>query len=301
MKKYIWTVCICVSLLLTGGCASDYQEGAPAEHADPTEAAPVQETAISEAETQETAPQEGISEAAASGEVPAQEDPEEFDIAAELAAVEEQAELLREALQNDSSQAALNVTAEELYQLWDQELNDLWNRLQASMRAEEMSALTAEELQWIAFKEAEVAAAGQEYEGGSIYASIVYGKAAELTRERVYELADYFAESEGQTGPVSEDAYAGFYADRQGTEDSYSELELNALGDGVYKASISLYRLTTLEGTAVLQGEILLFEDPTMQVKGEIAIEGTGAVLTITESSFPYLCPGDIFEFPEKY
>ncbi len=56
--------------------------------------------------------------------------------------------------------------------------------------AEEMAVLTEEELRWIADKEAAVQEAGVEFEGGSMQPLIMNQKAAALTRDRVYELAD---------------------------------------------------------------------------------------------------------------
>lgn len=56
---------------------------------------------------------------------------------------------------------------------------------------DEMAQLTAEELDWIADKEAAVAEAGAEMEGGSMQPLLENTKAAEITRTRVYELAQY--------------------------------------------------------------------------------------------------------------
>ncbi len=72
--------------------------------------------------------------------------------------------------------------------MWDAALNQTWNVLKQILDEEAMSALTAEELEWIALKEQAVAEAGAEYEGGSIRPMIMDLKAAEMTEERVYEL-----------------------------------------------------------------------------------------------------------------
>lgn len=53
-----------------------------------------------------------------------------------------------------------------------------------------MAVLTEEELRWIADKEAAVQEAGAEFEGGSMQPLIMNQKAAALTSDRVYELAD---------------------------------------------------------------------------------------------------------------
>lgn len=54
-----------------------------------------------------------------------------------------------------------------------------------------MESLRKEEREWIAAKDAEVQAAGQECEGGSIQPSVEAATAADLTKARVYELAEY--------------------------------------------------------------------------------------------------------------
>ncbi|MCH5343288.1 MAG: DUF1311 domain-containing protein [Acetatifactor sp.] len=226
---------------------------------------------------------------------------EEFDLAAELEEVEKQAARLEQKLQDAISQADMNGAAEEIFELWDSELNVIWGRLKEVLSEEEMAKLTAEEREWIAHKESEAEAAGTQYEGGSMTALIVAQKKAELTRERVYELAGQLGERIGQTVSVPKtDDYTGFYADMQGTSDVYSELVLTYLGDGIYEATIGLYRLTTLEGKARVDGEVLSFEDEDFKVKGEIYIQDEGVVFTATESEFIYIKPGDVFEFPEK-
>lgn len=231
----------------------------------------------------------------------AQESAEEFDLVAELEEVEEQATRLEQKLQDAVSQADMNGAADEIYKLWDSELNVLWGRLKEVLSEAEMAKLTVEEREWIAHKESEAEAVASSYEGGSMTALIVSQKKAELTRERVYELAVQLGERTGQTVTVPKtDDYTGFYADMQGTSDVYSELVLTYLGDGIYEATIGLYRLTTLEGKARVDGEVLSFEDEDFKVKGEIRFRGEGAVFTATESEFIYVKPGDVFEFPEK-
>lgn len=106
--------------------------------------------------------------------------------------------------------------------------------------------------------------------------------------------------SEEMAIPQKKDDYSGSYVDRQGTSEIYSNLNLTYLEDESYQATIGLYRLTELEGVAKVDGETLSFKDDGMQVKGIISIQDNKAVLTITESDFEYINPGDVFEFPEK-
>ena len=110
-----------------------------------------------------------------------------------LATAEEQAAVIESAVQNEPlSQAELNIKAQELYELWDSLLNWQWALLKQTLDTESMRALTAEELEWIAWKEAAVAEAGADVEGGSLDPCVTYSKAAELTRDRVYELMELF-------------------------------------------------------------------------------------------------------------
>jgi len=78
-----------------------------------------------------------------------------------------------------------------MYQMWDDTLNTVWGLLEANLNEADMEALRKEEKEWIAFKDAEVQAAGQECEGGSIQPLEEATRAADLTKARVYELAEY--------------------------------------------------------------------------------------------------------------
>lgn len=226
---------------------------------------------------------------------------ETYNIQKVLEELEEKSNQLSKVLQEEaSSQGEMNRLSGEIYTLWDDELNNLWSKLQEALSEDEMSALVTEEREWIAYKEAEMEAAGTPYEGGSMQPLVINQKAAELTRDRVYVLAAYLGEKIGQTVNELMLGYSSLYVDTQGTSDSYSELELIYQEKGVYEATIGLYRLTTLEGTARVEGDKLLFEDEGMQVKGEIFFQDGGAVFRATESEFSYITPGEEFKFSEK-
>lgn len=324
MKKRILISMICAGLLLApAGCGSD-DSGQHTDRQENVSDVSNEDSMAQESADEESSSQEASAQANVQGEEPAQDtsqqetvpsrDVEEYDLPTELAKIEERSDALQKKLQEDPtlSQTDLNETAREIYKLWDDELNVIWNRLKGALSVEEMAALTTEEREWVEAKEAEAEAAASEYEGGSMTALVVYQRQAVLTRERVYELAGYLGERNGQkvtmpqTGDDSgsyantQDYYSGLYVDTYGTDDIYSELELAYIGDGSYQAIIGIYRLTTLEGIATVDGEVLSFEDTGFQVKGEITIEGTGAVFTVTESEFVYMSPGDTYEFPEK-
>ncbi|MBD5520318.1 MAG: DUF1311 domain-containing protein [Lachnospiraceae bacterium] len=109
----------------------------------------------------------------------------------EISFAEERDTELRARLQEAASQADLKMTSEELFQTWDNVLNVVWKLLESELDDDTMEALRTEEREWIAFKEAEVEAAGEVYELGTLRPLVEADKAAELTKERVYELKKY--------------------------------------------------------------------------------------------------------------
>ena len=119
-----------------------------------------------------------------------------YDIAAgileTIAATElSDAELTKSIQEDPLTQTELNEKTGVLYGMWDSVLNQLWSVLKQTQDAETMEALLAEQRQWISEKEKAVADAGAAYEGGSMQEMVKNQKAAERTKERVYELAKY--------------------------------------------------------------------------------------------------------------
>lgn len=109
----------------------------------------------------------------------------------ELAALEEQAQEMNDQLQSGLlAQQEMNRLSGELYRLWDDELNSLWSRLKEKLDEDAMEQLTKEQREWISWKEQEVKEAGKSAEGGTLQPLLENDEAAELTRARVYELAD---------------------------------------------------------------------------------------------------------------
>ena len=118
--------------------------------------------------------------------------PSLFDeIAAEISYAEEREKEIEKKLQEAVTQMDMNITAAEIYQMWDDTLNIVWGLLEANLSEADMEVLRKEEREWIAFKDAEVQTAGQECEGGSIQPLVESTTAADLTKARVYELAEY--------------------------------------------------------------------------------------------------------------
>lgn len=113
------------------------------------------------------------------------------EIAMEISFAEERSTELEAKLQEDITQLDMNETAKELFKTWDDTLNIAWKLLESNLDETTMEALRTEEREWIAFKEAEVQATGEGFEGGSMQELIELMRAAELTKDRVYELAEY--------------------------------------------------------------------------------------------------------------
>ncbi|MCC8101833.1 MAG: DUF1311 domain-containing protein [Clostridiales bacterium] len=109
----------------------------------------------------------------------------------EVEAASVEAETITYKLENDPlSQSELNRLSYEMYQIWDDILNVLWGYLRESLPEEEMAALTEEEIAWITEKESAIAAAGAEFEGGTMQPYVENTTGAELTKERVYVLLE---------------------------------------------------------------------------------------------------------------
>lgn len=112
-------------------------------------------------------------------------------IAMEISYAEEREKEVEKMQKEAVTQTEMNEAAAELYRLWDDTLNVVWRLLEADLDTADMEALREEEMEWIASKDAEVQAVRQEHEGGSAQPLDEAMKAAELTKARVYELAEY--------------------------------------------------------------------------------------------------------------
>ena len=104
----------------------------------------------------------------------------------------------------------------------------------------------------------------------------------------------------GMNGCTHVKDYSGHYVNTQGTDVVYDELKIELSEDGTYRAEIVIYRLTTVEGTAIMHDGMLLFEDTVVGVKGDIQFEKEMAVFTVTKSNFEYIGLGESFEFTKS-
>lgn len=114
------------------------------------------------------------------------------DVSTRLIETEAQYAALQNKLMNDGflTQADMNELAGQQYTLWDNLLNELWAELTHTLPENQMQQLLQEERAWIRWKEHSVALAANYYDGGSLSILAANSRAAKLTQNRVYELAE---------------------------------------------------------------------------------------------------------------
>lgn len=231
--------CILLGTILTG-CRSKAPD--VTESVSVTTAA-METVPIETAPLETTQPEPSIPETTASS-----------DTAARLAEVEAEYTALLEKLINDGSltQADMNDLSGQQYTLWDTLLNELWVQLTATLPDGQMQELLREERAWIRWKENSVALAANYYDGGSLSVLAANQRAARLTRDRVYELADMLT---GQT------------SSQQAGTDLYRQVFLTLISQGQRPSYENLQLLLDFRGFT-LQEEEGTFQIPDPQLPG---------------------------------
>lgn len=113
---------------------------------------------------------------------------------AELQALEEKEQALYASIPGDT--VSINGAVDTACTWWDDELNEIYQVLKAGMSQEEADALIEEELEWIDYRDSESMKAWDEFvdkETGTVGTGATgayIAKKLEITKERVYELAD---------------------------------------------------------------------------------------------------------------
>ena len=105
------------------------------------------------------------------------------------------AELETEITSGEFDQWVCEEKAARMLELWDDQLNDLWNCLEQRLDPAELEPLAAEQAAWAARKEEQVTQAGADPHEGCTQAAAEDMAAAELNRDRVYELLDWLDET----------------------------------------------------------------------------------------------------------
>jgi len=221
----------------------------------------------------------------------------------ELANMEKVIEEYTPLLETAQTQGEMNVSSKWLFVIWDTELNNLWKRFSDSADEETKERVLAEQRNWIAMKEeVTMTAIGTSEQGGSIYPLLENSFLEEITRNRVYILANEMAKINGEdfVMPERSDCY-GVYVDNQGTGSVYSSLLISQSMEGTDEAIISIYRLGEAVGSFVDNGDgELAFTSYDESVKGIIHINGrNGASFKVTETAeVSIFTVGEEFEFP---
>lgn len=94
-------------------------------------------------------------------------------------------------LSANSTQADMNLAAQQRYLVWDDALNALWNVLLQTTPPDILERLILQQQSWIYEKEKAMEEAAAEVEGGSLAPLVTADLAATMTKERVYLLLDY--------------------------------------------------------------------------------------------------------------
>lgn len=186
------------------------------------------------------------------------------------------------------------------YTVWDAELNNLWSRMSNNIGADTKAEIFEEQRTWIAIKDKAVSEATSNYQAGSRGGIMEMETSAIFTRNRVYKLAQIYADHLGESFTMPARSETGMYIDNQGTADIYSDIVINeGTESDTYDVAIGLFRITTLDGTAKADGDKLFFvtDEEDTPVEGIIEYGWDGASFTVTSSGFEYIKAGDTYTF----
>ncbi|MBR4731842.1 MAG: DUF1311 domain-containing protein [Lachnospiraceae bacterium] len=207
----------------------------------------------------------------------------------ELKAVAKIAEQFDKLAGAANTQVEMNQSSKWFYVIWDKELNSLWSRISSQADAQTKEELLADQRNWVSMKEeVTLENIGSSEENGSMYPVLQYGFWEEITRNRVYVLANALAKIKGESFAMPErNAKYGTYVDNEGTGSVYSSLITRKGWEGDDEAIIALYRTGVIEGSFEDQGNgKLAFTSYDGKVKGTIALKGwDGASFEVTEAS----------------
>ncbi|MCR4675492.1 MAG: DUF1311 domain-containing protein [Lachnospiraceae bacterium] len=199
----------------------------------------------------------------------------------------------------DISQIAMNQASQWPATVWDTELNSLWTRMSESLDDTTKESVETGLTQWKAMKEdAIVCAIGSEKDGGSIYGMSYQQQLADMTRRKVYSLANIYATSKGEEFTMPEASVYAIYVNTEDTSEIYDSLAITESYEGSAVANISLYRTTTLTGSVTENGDGLSFVSEEGDVEGTITYGWEGATLTIDKSGNSLVEAGQSYSFP---
>lgn len=91
----------------------------------------------------------------------------------------------------DITQSEMNHIASTIYGMWDDQLNWMWGEIENKLDADTMETLRTEQNAWIESRNNLIKEAGAEAQGGSMQPMLESTKGAQMTKDRVYELAQW--------------------------------------------------------------------------------------------------------------
>ena len=201
------------------------------------------------------------------------------------------------------TQEEMNVSSNWFFVIWDTELNNLWSRFSKAADKETKERVLADQRNWIAMKEeVTITAIGSSEQSGSIYPLLKNTFLAQITKNRVYILANELAKINGESFvmPPKSDNY-GVYVENEGSGSVYSSLLIRQDMEGNDEAIISIFRLGEATGSFVDNGNgELVFTSYDGSVKGIIKMNGwNGAGFKVTDTAeVSIFTVNEEFEFP---
>ena len=113
-----------------------------------------------------------------------------YDIEADIEELErKEAELVEKSNADGVTQSEMNMYASQIYELWDNELNQIWDMLSDYMTETEFEELKIIQNELIKERDKQMEEAAAENGGGSLAPMLKATTGAELTKEKVLELA----------------------------------------------------------------------------------------------------------------
>lgn len=199
-----------------------------------------------------------------------------------------------------NTQSEMNSSSSWTYTIWDKELNNLWKRISSSASKDVKERILSEQRNWISMKnEITIENIGAPENSGSIYPLLQNNFLSDITHNRCLILARELAMIKHENFVMPDRSIYGTFVDNQGTGNVYGSLITRKNMENDNEAIISIYRLTTVEGTFIeKENGDLAFTSYEENVKGIIKIFGwEKAVFEVTECKGSPFNVGDSFTF----
>lgn len=218
----------------------------------------------------------------------------------EINQIQKLANTYSDAASRANTQSEMNSSSAWTYTVWDNELNNLWRRISSSASKDVKERILSEQRNWISMKnEITIENIGALEDSGSIYPLLQNNFLSDITHNRCLILARELAMIKQENFVMPDRSIYGTFVDNQGTGSVYGSLITRKNMEDDNEAIISIYRLTTVEGTfSKNENDDLAFTSYDENVKGIIKIFGwEKAVFEVTEYKDSPFNVGDSFTF----